>query len=450
MRAVVTSAVAITLAAVLLVPSAAVAAKPTAALVADIDPSGGSGPQMLTTVGATTYFSATDGTQGRELWATDGTTAGTRLVRDIRPGSGGSAPRSLTKVGNQLYFSADDGTHGRELWVSDGSRKGTHMVRDLASGTKGSGELHIAGLGERAYFSRSHEDLWRTDGTAASTRLVRSFTGIDLAGSATMGSRLHFSADGALWKTDGGGTDVKRISPKWLQSGWLTPFRGHLYFSGMFYAQQNGGCSDRDTGCLTAPRLWRSDGTWAGTKPVGDILASEEFEVLRNAVYFNGWTDGKSPRLYRSDGTGVGTGKVVPGVRPLPGMQKRVGSLWMTTSSGSSPWRDELWVSDATTDGTGLVKGGTADWFTADGTLECIGLDGRLWFAAGPGEQDPDWRLLDHELWVSDGTAAGTLEAADINSAGSSFPHEFAKLAGSLLLSADDGEHGRELWMVTP
>jgi ELWxxDGT repeat protein len=450
MRAVVTWVVANMLAAVLLVPAVAVATDPAARLIADIDPSGGSRPQLLTTVGARTFFSATDGFHGRELWTTDGTTAGTRMVRDIRPGSGGSAPHSLTKVGKLLYFSADDGSHGRELWASDGTRKGTRLVRDLVPGAKGSGELQITGVGERAYFSRSYEDLWRTDGTAASTRLVRTFKGIDLVGSAVMGSRLYFSADGALWKTDASGTSTKRISPRSLYGGPLTPFRGRLYFSGMLYGRQDSGCGEGETGCIEPPRLWWSDGTWAGTKPVGHILASEEFEILGDAIYFNGWTDTIRPRLYASDGTKAGTARVAPRVRPLPGMQKQVGLLWMTRSSGSMPWRDELWVSDGTADGTALVNGGTADWFTADDTLECVGLDGRLWFAAGPGQSEPDGRLLDHELWVSDGTTAGTFEAVDINPTGSSFPRDFAKLAGSLILSASDGEHGRELWMVTP
>jgi ELWxxDGT repeat protein len=173
--------------------------------------------------------------------------------------------------------------------------------------------------------------------------------------------------------------------------------------------------------------------------------------VLGDAIYFDGWTDSSGVRLYSSDGTKAGTGKVMPRVRPLHGMQKRVGSLWMTTSSGSLPWRDELWVSDATAAGTALVKGGTADWFTSDDTLESIGLDGRLWFAAGPGEIVGDgWRLTDHELWLSDGTPGGTLEAVDIDPAGSSYPRDFARLGGLLLFGADDGEHGRELWMVTP
>ena len=212
MRVVARWAVASVFAAVLIVPSAAVAAGPTATIVSDIHPDGGSGPQQLTTVGDTVFFSATDGSHGRELWVTDGTPEGTRLVRDIRPGAAGSTPRSLTRVGERLYFSADDGSHGRELWMSDGTRTGTRLVRDLAPGTKGSGEFAIKGLAGTAYFSRQYEDLWRTDGTSASTRLIRAFKGIDLAGSAVMGSKLYFGADGALWKTNGNATGTRRIS----------------------------------------------------------------------------------------------------------------------------------------------------------------------------------------------------------------------------------------------
>ena len=189
------------------VPAAAAAPDVEVGLVSDIRPVGGSDPRELTHVGRVVFFSATDGTHGRELWATDGTPEGTRLVRDIRPGDAGSTPRSLTRVGGLLYFSADDGSHGRELWVSDGTRPGTRLVRDLAPGAKGSGELTIKDLGGSAYFSRRYEDLWRTDGTSASTRLVHAFKGIDLAGSAVMGSKLYFGADGALWKTNGDADD---------------------------------------------------------------------------------------------------------------------------------------------------------------------------------------------------------------------------------------------------
>jgi ELWxxDGT repeat protein len=44
----------------------------------------------------TLYFIADDGVSGEELWKTDGTDAGTVLVKDINPGAGGSGPDRLT------------------------------------------------------------------------------------------------------------------------------------------------------------------------------------------------------------------------------------------------------------------------------------------------------------------------------------------------------------------
>ncbi|MFP2909647.1 HYR domain-containing protein [Pyxidicoccus sp. 3LFB2] len=53
---------------------------------------------------------------GQELWWTDGTAEGTRLLADIRPGAGSSQPINLVADGDTLYFTADDGQSGRELW----------------------------------------------------------------------------------------------------------------------------------------------------------------------------------------------------------------------------------------------------------------------------------------------------------------------------------------------
>ena len=60
-----------------------------------------------------------------ELWTTDGTSAGTKMVKDIDPGADGSAPEELHAFNGDIYFSADDGSHGRELWKSDGTAGGT-------------------------------------------------------------------------------------------------------------------------------------------------------------------------------------------------------------------------------------------------------------------------------------------------------------------------------------
>jgi hypothetical protein len=49
------------------------------------------------------------------LWRSDGTAAGTIMVKNINP-SGDSYPVFLTAVGSTLYFRATDGTNGNELW----------------------------------------------------------------------------------------------------------------------------------------------------------------------------------------------------------------------------------------------------------------------------------------------------------------------------------------------
>ena len=94
-----------------------------------------SNPSGMVAIGSTTYFSADDGTHGRELYKSDGTAAGTVLVKDINPGSADSDPGNLTNVNGTLFFTADDGTHGTELWKSDGTTAGTVLVKDIYPGS---------------------------------------------------------------------------------------------------------------------------------------------------------------------------------------------------------------------------------------------------------------------------------------------------------------------------
>ncbi|MEM9660404.1 MAG: ELWxxDGT repeat protein, partial [Planctomycetota bacterium] len=101
----------------------------------NVNPFGPSEPAEFVQVGDVTYFVANDGTNGRELWKTDGSIAGTQLVSDIRPGAGSSFPTALVNVDGTLFFGADDGETGLELWKTDGTAEGTVLVRDLRPGT---------------------------------------------------------------------------------------------------------------------------------------------------------------------------------------------------------------------------------------------------------------------------------------------------------------------------
>ncbi|MCH8272832.1 MAG: T9SS type A sorting domain-containing protein [Candidatus Marinimicrobia bacterium] len=86
-------------------------------MVKDIFPgSDSSFPFSLTNVNGTLFFRANDGTNGGELWKSDGTASGTVMVKDIIPGEGGSFPSDLTNVNGTLFFKANDGTNGEELW----------------------------------------------------------------------------------------------------------------------------------------------------------------------------------------------------------------------------------------------------------------------------------------------------------------------------------------------
>jgi len=118
-----------------------------------------------------------------ELWRTDGTAANTTKVKEINPATSGldadvnSSPSNFYVYNNKLYFTATDGTNGREPWVSDGTAAGTFMLKNIDPAGN-SNVFEFASLNGFVYFSADDNstngaELWRTDGTSAGTVLVK-------------------------------------------------------------------------------------------------------------------------------------------------------------------------------------------------------------------------------------------------------------------------------------
>ena len=129
----------------------------------------------------TLYFTIDLLGAGRELWTSDGTPEGTQLLIDIfperivngSPRNDGSNPENLTDVDGTLFFTANDGVNGRELWTSDGTAEGTRLVADITEG-EGSSELsNFIAIDDTLYFLKRvgfrNNELWQSDGTAEGT-----------------------------------------------------------------------------------------------------------------------------------------------------------------------------------------------------------------------------------------------------------------------------------------
>src|SRR3972149_434970 len=112
---------------------------------------GSSSPNNLTNVNGTLFFSASQSGYGTELWKSDGTEDGTVMVKDIYPTGFSSiltTPSQFAVLGSTVYFMAQDGTNGYELWKSDGTDAGTVMVKDIYSGTSSSNPITLTALVE--------------------------------------------------------------------------------------------------------------------------------------------------------------------------------------------------------------------------------------------------------------------------------------------------------------
>lgn len=266
-------------------------------------------PTDLIKCGNLLFFTFDDGNHGRELWKSDGTLEGTKMLKDINSvntktgDTKSSGISKMTDVNGILFFVADDGVHGKELWKTDGTEEGTKMVKDIGENENGSNKSGIIIGSESGNFINVNGSLfftigtylWKSDGTEGGTVMVKDlkhgikqsngsmyykkFAGSIYETTCNVNGILFFALDDGLhgvelWKSDG--TSIGTIMVKNIKTpqnsinddpgsnpGKLTNVNDTLYFAA-------------DDG-IHGKELWKSDGTEAGTIMVKDINPSGNF-----------------------------------------------------------------------------------------------------------------------------------------------------------------------------
>jgi uncharacterized repeat protein (TIGR01451 family) len=380
-------------------------------------------PYNFTVVGNTLFFTASTEATGYELWKSDGTAAGTVLIKDIYSGIVSSYPSFLTDVNGTLFFIADNGTNGFELWKSDGTVAGTVMVKDILLGnvyhypeylTNVNGTLFFT-----AYTEANGEELWKSDGTAAGTVIVKDIRpGAESypspSGLTNVNGTLFFTTDNGtngdeLWKSDGtaaGTVLVKDINPgsEGSYPYFLTDVNGTLFF-----VANNG---------TNGYELWKSNGTTAGTVLLKDInpISGDSYPFfltnVNGTLFFRAYTQATGEELWKSDGTAAGTVLIKDiysgNTSSYPYSLTNVnGTLFFVADNGTTG--EELWKSDGTTAGTVLLK----DILPGSGSsypYSLTNVNGILFFVAdNPWVSPSDYQASRGTLWKSDGTTAGTV-----------------------------------------
>ncbi|RKG77688.1 hypothetical protein D7W82_33530, partial [Corallococcus sp. CA049B] len=426
------------------------------------------GPDSFVDFKGTLHFAVNYEDGRRGLWRSTGTDAGTTQVKGFPATAGNWTPRlsQLTATPSQLFFMAPDAANGLELWVSDGTTANTRLVKDLTPGAEDSYLTHLTASGSTLVFfketydataSTTRFELWRSDGTAAGTVRVRDFgTGVDVSYlDAKQGNALLFfvrELQGAtsLWRTDG--TAAGTFQLKRLDAGPDT-YPNDVRTTGaltLFKLDEPSGLSE----------LWKTNGTAGGTLRLASFGATRSMRVLGAlGAYAYVTTTSFSTQymvLYRVPLTGGNPEPVVTlpndyasqgpafpsieAVSQVPGGTKLYFSV--AIGSGSPAPRDtQLWVTNGTAGGTTLLRRplSLSDEY---GSPVYAAADNLVFFSAyeTPGGIEP---------WVSNGTAAGTRRLKDIAApaqGGSSYPREFFRLGSRVYFSAYDDTLNAQLW----
>ena len=355
-------------------------------------------------------YSALDGNGTVQLWATDGTLAGTAELTAVANDWGGVFPGDITVFGGQAGFVGLDAAGRMSLWVTDGTAGGTAELAPAKAFAEGLDPKGLTALGSKLLFTGTdaggHTGIWATEGTSAGTRELLSVAelgaGIGTPQTVVAGGRAYFAVNGRLVVSDGSRAGTAVIAAG--LAGGDQPVLAAVG-DGVVFAAAGG--------------LWRSDGTVGGTVRIASVEA-RDLTAVGSGALFSG-TDGHGvAQLWFTDGVSAHAVTGFAGATaPFAITALGTGAIFFTSGGlGDGP---QLWV----TDGVGATRltalgapGLTPTFVTVFG--------GHAVFTTDVGG-----------VWLTDGTAAGTVSIAAPGFAGPG-----VSVGGSAYLATSGAEAG--------
>ena len=403
-----------------------------AMLVSDINPGpASSNPANGAALNGLFYFAANDGTDGTELWQSDGTTSGTSMVADINPGAGSSYPANLTAVGNTLFFTAIINDEA-ELWESDGTASGTTEVTSTNFGSFG----QLIGIGGELYFTADDANgqlsLWQSDGTSAGTTIL-----VDATGPADL-----INIDGSLeWVqyvpgSDGQQQQVGSYDPQAAPGDQFQYFTAPTDISGLGDLTYAAGTTFLVASVVGNPNYTGSDlfilNDWNPIPISGSPTnGSDPYDLtsFNGKLYFGAFNSTYGQELFSATQQGA---ELFSDINPGPASSSPsnltvVGNvLYFSAFDGQSENLYQIDGAGDLTDVAAMPGNAIGSSFT--------GVGNSLFFTV------PD------ALWISDGTSSGTQQVSSFVDT----PTDLTNDSGGLFFTANDGTHGDELWEDQP
>ncbi|XOB63860.1 ELWxxDGT repeat protein [Deferribacteres bacterium DY0037] len=399
-------------------------------LLKDLDNGGtyGSKPEAFAKIGSKIFVSAATGQYGYELWVTDGTPAGTKIVKDIYPGVLSSYPQQLTVVDDVLYFVARTEETGDELWKSDGTEAGTVMVKDIETGEDSSDPSDLMTYNSKLYFTAytttEGREVWTSDGTEAGTKLLK-----DLNPGTSSSSPNNMSvADGLLWFKIYDGTNYHLVKSDGTTAGTtsvddtINAYSNLVVFNDKIYYFSYDHLKTADSSAVTdliafvnGKRLYSGE-----TKIYFTMYGTNSLYVTNGTGTIAAVTDDNNDTINASDGVVVNDQFIFPHDRASDNIGTE---LWKADGDAATLVKD-IYTGASSSDINYLTAMGTKAVFAA--TTEANG----------------------EELWITDGTSAGTEILKDIAADGDSDPSTFTLIDGNIYFRASDVSDNLEMWVT--